>query len=222
MRLLEKLPAGKTPTDDEYADALEALIDMVDGWQIEPLMIYAMRDESITIVSSQNSYTVGPSGGLVTTRPDRIDTAYVLSAGYSYDVTVIQTAAEYAAIVAKTSESAWPTHIYYKPSMPDGTVYVYPEGTLTSATLHIITKTPLTVFTAITDTVSLPPGYRKAISSNLALEIAPEYGTTPSAEVVKMARESLAAIKRANSRPIRTTNPLAGVVGSTRSNIITG
>jgi hypothetical protein len=222
MRLLGVIPAGASPTSDESADALISMVDMIDEWQLEPLMIYAIRDEAITLVSSQNSYDLGPSGDLVTTRPVRITAAYVLVSGNSYPVKIIDTPEEYAAITSKTSESDWPTHVYYKPDMPDGTLYVYPEATDTAAVLHVLTNTPLTVYTSLSDTISLPPGYRKAIASNLALELAPEYETQPSAEVVKMARESKANIKRANARPIKAFTELAALLGGGHSNIQTG
>ena len=55
--------------------------------------------------------------------------------------------------------------------------------------------------------VQLPAGFDRALRYALALELAPEYGRTLDALTVKAAGDSLAAIKRANIRPIHPDVP---------------
>lgn len=218
LRLLGKLDAGSSASTQETADALISCNAMMDSWRNERLMCYAMRDESITIASTNTTKTVGPSGDLVSTRPVSIEAAYIVASNISYGVDIIDEE-QYAAIPAKTSVSSWPDRIWYQPSLPNGTIYLYPIPNA-SSTLHIITRTPFTAFAASTDTVSFPPGWEEALATNLAIAIAPEYETDPRASVVKMATDSKANIKRANSRPIVAVTELPMLVGSHRSHII--
>jgi hypothetical protein len=206
-------------TDEESADALEALNAMLGDWANDDLMCYAIRDESLTLDGS-TSYSIGPSGDLDTDRPDALQGAYVVRSATSYDVTVID-AQQYASVKTKATTSDWPDRVYYEPSMPTGTLYVYPVGTDTSAVLHLLTKTPLTAFATVDGAISLPNGWEKALASNLALEIAPEFNKEPPPSVIAMASNSKRAIRRKNSRPIRAGNELALAFGIRKSNIQT-
>jgi hypothetical protein len=219
MRLLGQLESGGTPSTDEYADGLTAINAMLGSWNNERLMCYAIRDETVTMVSAQTSYTIGVGGDLVTTRPVEIADAYVVVSSISYPVRIMNES-EYASIPDKTATAAYPDHIYYKPSMSTGTIYVYPVPNAASS-LHILTRTPLAAFAATSDTVTLPPGWEEALATNLAVKWAPEFEVAASQDVREMAREAKANIKRINSRPMRAYTELPGLVGGHRSNILT-
>lgn len=218
LRLLGVTASGDSATTTEAADAIVALNAMLDSWRNERLMCYAMQDQSLTLSAATSSYTIGPSGTLNTTRPVSIEAAYIVSSNISYPVRLVDEE-EYAAIAAKTSTSSWPNVAWYQPTMTTGTLYVYPVPTVTS-TMHLITRIVVAAFSATTDPISLPPGWEEAMTTNLSLAIAPEYGVMPSQAVIKMATDSKANIKRQNSRPIKMTTELPLLVGSVRSNII--
>lgn len=215
LRLLGQIPSGGTPSTEEYADGLTAVNAMLDSWRNDRLMCYARRDESLTMVVAQSSYSIGPSGDLSTTRPVRIDDAYVVYGTLSDANIRILSDEEWDAIPDKTATSTWPNRINYRATMPTGTLYAYPVPNAASV-LHLLTWTPLTVFTAITDTVSLPPGWEEALASNLAINLAPEYETEPRPSVIKLATDSKAGIKRINGKPIKAYTELPYLVGGTR------
>ncbi len=218
LRLLGQIPAGASPTTTESDDALIALNAMIGSWNNEALLCYAIRDESITMVASQASYTVGAGGDLNTTRPVSLDGAYVVLSGVSYHVTVIDHA-QYAAIQVKATLGDFPDRVYYQPSMATGTIYPYPVPNAASV-LHILTRTPLAALTLV-GTVSLPPGWEEALATNLAIALAPEYETEPRQSVIKMAVESKAGIKRTNFKPIKSSTELVGMFNAPRNNIET-
>lgn len=211
-----RLLVGESLSIDESADALIALNAMVGSWNTEALTCYAIRDESLTLTGA-TTYSIGPSGNLNTDRPVEILGAYTVISTVSYSARIIE-AEEYAAIPVKATTSTFPDRFYYQPTMPTGTLYPYPIAS--SGTLHLLTRTPVGTF-ALTDTVSLPPGWEEALSSNLAVRMAAEFQVQPSPLVMQMATVSKANLKRANSRPLVVSSDLAVMIGKARPNILT-
>ena len=219
MRLLGLINSGDSPTSAESDDALIAINSMLDSWRNDRLMAYALQDESLTLVAADSSYTVGSGGQLNTTRPVSIESCFCRASSLDYPVRVIQFD-EWNSIVDKTATSDIPEVVYYEPTMATGTLQVWPVPT-TANVLHLTTRVPLTALVLAT-TVSLPPGWEEAISTNGAIAIAAEFQQQPNQAVIKMAQDSLKGIKRINSRPINGYSDLNLLVGSPRrSNINT-
>ncbi len=222
MRLLGQLDSGATPTTDEYTDGLEVLNDLVDSWNNDQLLCFSYQTESLTLADGDSSYTIGASGDLNTTRPVEILEAYVISGTTSYPVKIINEA-EYAAIPDKDSEGDFPTRLLFRPTMASSqaTVIVHPVPSAAN-TLKITTRVVVSSFAATSTTVTLPPGWNRALATNLAVEWAPEFEVTPAGSVLKAAVESLALIKRTNimARPRQATTELGVLFGARSGNII--
>lgn len=145
--------------------------------------------------------------GLPINRPLRITEAFTRitssgNTGLDYPIDII-TESKYTAIGYKGVPGPWPTALYYNPTYPLGNLYFYPNPSQ-AGVLHLWMDQVLTSFTSITQTVALPQGYARAIKSNLAIEIASEYGKTPAASLVARARESKEAIRKLNDSPAIT------------------
>lgn len=222
MRLIGQIGAGESPTSDEYSDALVALNALISSWNNSGLMCYALREEQISQVASQASYTIGTNGSpsLNTTRPVEIVYAYVRENNYDHPITLIDQE-HYSALVAKSSESDWPEWAYYAPTYPNGTLFVYPVPDNSTHKIRIVTRTPIAEFAATSTTVSLPPGWEEALASNLAVNIAPEYETQAKPTVLAMARDSLRGIKQSNSRPVVARHELGALLTRHGRNILT-
>lgn len=220
MRLLEKLVDGDTSSPTEYASGLVALNAMVDSWRNDSLNCFATRTEAVTMVAATSSYTIGPSGSLNTTRPVKIEAAWIDSGGLSYQVEILSDT-DYDAIPFKASTGDFPSGVNYRATMPTGTLKVWPVP-IRASTLNLRTWTPFTAFAAITDTVSLPPGWEEALAFNLAIEISSEFSAPVAPSVSKRATESLASIKRVNSRRIVAKSQIGQLIGGARPNILYG
>lgn len=222
LRLAGQLSAGASPTATESADALVAFNDMVEAWRLEGLMVYAMQEESLTLTSGSSSRTVGPSGNLSTTRPVEIRKAWIVDNSVSYPVRIISHE-EYAAIPDKTTTGDWPTVAMIEYTMATATVTYWPVPNA-SRTMKLLTPVAVTEFAAVGTTVTLPPGYGRALAYNLAVELASEYETEVRPAVAQIAIQSKAAIKRRNMRPIEGYSELAGLLGGggSRGNILAG
>ena len=197
MQSLGVLGAGKTPGTADLSDNLRKLNAMLERWSLSTLMVPYSTQISHTLDGSL-SYTVGTGGDINTDRPTRVNHAYSTRNTTDYPVYVAHDRNEYDRIVKKDVEGI-PRMIYYEPTMPLGTLYVYYAGNA-SDTLTMDVQAQLTQFADTTTDYTLPPGYYELFYSNLAMIIAPAYEVTVSMELAKLAKESLSEIKRANRR----------------------
>ena len=56
------LEAGETPTADSAQDAFNMLLNMLDQWSNEEMMVYYQSEIIWTLTSGQTQYTIGPNG----------------------------------------------------------------------------------------------------------------------------------------------------------------
>jgi len=192
---LAVLGSGKTPTTNEQTDCLRKLNDMLDSWSLSSILVPFRTQVSHTLTGAQ-SYTIGSGGDINTTRPTYIESAYVKHQIIDYPVRVIRDRAEYDRIEQK-SIIGIPRVIYYEPSLPLGKVFIWYVGDA-SYTLYMNVRGQLAQFPDTSTDVDIAPGYKRAMSANLAIEIAPMFEVTVSQELVKKASESLSMIKRLN------------------------
>ena len=100
-----------------------------------------------------------------------------------------------------------------------GTISVYPEP-LAGLTLFINSWKQLGSFSSVSQAVSFPPGYQRAVEFNFAIETAGGF-VNVAPEVAKIARDSLAAIKSLNL-PDTFMRVETGLVPVYGTNILTG
>ena len=206
MQDLGVLGAGKTPSANDLTDGLRKLNAMLDSWSTNTLLVPFRTQISHTLDGSQ-SYTIGSGADINTTRPTYIDSAYVNDGSNDHPVTVLRDRSAYDRIVDK-SITGTPYFVYYEPSLPNGTLFVYYVGSA-SHTLYLSTRGQLTAFPDTSTDVDIAPGYELAITTNLALRIAPMHEVSVTAELAKDARDSMAAIKRLNRQsPIMQYDPI--------------
>lgn len=182
---------------DESSHGLRKLNEMLASWSLEALSVYQILQENFPTVGGTASYTVGSGATWNTTRPLNVESAFIRSSSIDYPLRVI-TREEYDRIQAKTT-SYMPEYLYFEPSVANAVIYLYgvPDAVY-SVFLNSLKQ--LQSFAGLTTTVVLPPGYLRAIKSNLSIELAPSYHRKPSEELKQTARESKANIKRLNSR----------------------
>jgi hypothetical protein len=195
-RLLGKLTSLST-NDKNYG--LEALNMILGNWSAEGLMIYAVTKESFTLTIGQAVYTIGDSGDFNTVRPLEIVDAFVRDSSDVDHPVKIGTAGRYNDITSKGINGR-PTELYYTPEFPLGKIYLNAESSSAEA-LHLDSRKHLTEILVITDEISLPDEYKRALKFNLALELGPEKNTKFSQVIAQIASQSKRAIKRLNVLP---------------------
>jgi hypothetical protein len=198
LRMLSVIGSGKSATASEASDALNILNAMIDSWSIDRLTVYQILEETFTWAASSTSRTIGPTGDFVTVRPNSVEGGFSRINNVDYLFKMIDKR-DYDSIAVKTTSSTYPNVIFYDPTATNGTLYAYPVPNA-SLSVHLKSWKQLQSFTTLTDSLTLPPGYQRAIEYNLAVELSTEYPDLPLSDLVRQkATESLSAIKTINS-----------------------
>ena len=224
MRLLGVLGQGRrTLTSNEASDGLEALNAMLEGLSLERLLVYQILEESFPLVVGTGSYTIGTGGTFNTTRPTKIENAFLRdSSNNDYPLEIVNNLA-YDTVPLKTVTSR-PRYLYYDPIYPLAYIRLMYVPAYAD-TLYINSWKQLQQFTDGTTALSLPPGYQRMIVYNLAIELHGEYqGSILSPEVVGIANKSKAALKSINSpEPVMNVSSVSIIRGGMgKRNIYTG
>lgn len=202
--------AGQVLTADDAQLCLDTFNDWIDALQGEGQTVFTITRITWTIVNGTPSYTIGIGATINAIRPT--GPLVIPNIGFQdasvtppYERLFGQPLSEddYAAIPFKTLTAVYPNAAYYNPrfgSTGFGLVSLFPIPTSSSLTGVIYTPSPVTEFTAITDTLSVPPGYRRFYRTNLAIELAAAFDAQIPPQLIGAALESKANIKRANER----------------------
>lgn len=196
---INAIQAGETPSAQEAADGLVSLNDLMESLSNEGLTISEVGLESFSLTGS-TSYTIGTGGVFNTARPVKVTNAYYTLGGVDYGVDIL-TMIEYQALSLKSTTGSVVEAIAIDYDYPLAKVYVWPV--VSSGTLNLNMDKPFTRFTALTDVLSLQPGFERMLRLNLAAELLPEYMSVSSAvgqDVTAKAMASKANIKRINSK----------------------
>jgi len=222
LRLLGVLAEGETSSPSVMQDSLVAFNQMIDSWNTERLSIFSTQDQVFLWPAGEINRTLGPTGDFVGNRPILLDdsTYYVGNNGVSYGIKFINQQ-QYDGIAVKTVTSTFPQVIFVNNSFPNIDMFVYPKPTQ-ALTWHFISVEELTQPATLATNLTFPPGYLRAFTYNLAMEIAPELGVEPSPQVQRIAMTSKRNLKRINNPDDVMSMPYAIVATRQRFNVYAG
>jgi len=222
LRLLGVLAEGETPSAATSQDALVALNQMIDSWNTERLSVFSTQDQIFTWPVGEIHQTLGPTGDFVGNRPVYFDDAtyYKAPNGVSYGIKFINQQ-QYDGIAVKTVTSTFPQVIFVNMTFPNVEMYIYPRPTQ-ALEWHFISVEELSQPASLSTELHFPPGYMRAFTYNLAMELAPEFGVEPSPQVQRIAMTSKRNLKRVNNPDDVMALPYAIVATRQRFNIYTG
>ena len=222
LRLLGILAEAETPSASMSQDALMALNQMIESWDTERLSTFVTQDQVFEWPAGEISRTLGPSGDFVGLRPVLVDDATYFKApnGVSYGIKMINQQ-QYNGIAVKTVTSTYPQVLWVNMGFPDITLTIYPRPTQVLE-WHIVSVEKLNQPADLATNMYFPPGYLRAFTYNLAMEIAPEFGVEPSPQVQRIAMTSKRDLKRINNPDDVMALPYALVANRQRFNIYAG
>jgi len=206
---LRKIGAFSTVDVIPAADAnncLDALNNLIDSWSNDKLLIpYRTQDTLTNQPAGLTSLTIGPAGQIATTRPMFLESVSVTDTFgiiRYFDILTTEQTADLR--VQSISGSATVARVAFDPQYPNANLLFYP-ATQYGGTITVESYKPLTTFTVLNQQIVLPPGYKRMMIFNLAVEVAGEYGIAASSDVTAIAIQALAEIKdlmAGNAMPI--------------------
>ena len=223
LRLIGQLAEGETPSAETSADALLAMNQMIDSWNIERLSVFSTQDQVFTWPVDEITRTLGPTGNFVGNRPVKLDDATYYrdpSTNVSFGIKFINQQ-QYDGIAVKTVTSTYPQVIFVNETYPDVSMFIYPKPTR-SLEWHFISVQPLSQPATLATDLAFPPGYLRAFRYNLACEIAAEFGVEPSQQVKRIAMSAKRNIKRINNPDDVMSLPYSLVATRQRFNVYAG
>lgn len=103
---------------------------------------------------------------------------------------------EYEAIPTKNDSDTigTPNSFYYEPQLTNGVLYLntFPSDVRGFPYLHVVYLSPIADFNASTDTPDYPQNWYRALSAQLAVDIAPGFQVPATAELVALRNDAVA------------------------------
>lgn len=223
LRLLGVLAESETPSAAVSQDALMALNQLIESWNIERLSVFNTIDQTFLWPVGEINRTLGPSGDFVGVRPVLLDDATYYrdpTTNVSFGIKFINQQ-QYDGIAVKTVTSTYPQVMWINMEYPDISMTVYPKPTR-ELEWHFISVQELTQPATLATTLAFPPGYLRAFTYNLACEIAPEFGVEPSRQVQRIAMTAKRNLKRINNPDDIMSMPYSLVATRQRFNVYAG
>lgn len=228
LRRIGVAPQGVTVSPESLQQALTAFNSYVDALGADRLMMYGETRTTWTITSGVQSYAVG-AGEVI----DRVRPVFVEQLGNVSPIRYIDTSLnptlenpltllkdqEWRAIAQKSLQGVLPTCAFFDPTFPSASIKLWQVPTSSTLQGVLYAPTAMTEF-ALSDVISLPPGYRRFLLTNVALELCPEFERKPPEGLAEQAKSAKADVERANIRLIEmATDPMWSMGGAGVYNI---
>lgn len=172
---------GRGYSASEGSDALKILNSLIDSWKAERLMVYAYLRSVFTTVAGQESYLVGNSPGFdwgPIPRPEELKLAGYIFTSDNPEVEIpmqILTYQQWAALSPKDLQSSISYLLYYQPTIPNGTVRLWPVPTDVTVKISLYTWENIQQVASLGTAMILPPGYQELFEYAMAIRLAGMY-----------------------------------------------
>lgn len=203
--------AADTLSAEDSELGLTRLNSLLDEWNADRQTVYREVITTGVLTADLSPHTIGPTGASFSavSRPVSIDAANIVDTSPTPDIILshlnIRDAAWYANLSVQAITSTIPSDLYYDPEWPNGNLYFWPVPT-TAYTVQLFLRLLLDSDLALSDTFTMPPGYRKALTLTLAEDLAAPLNAQVKPSTVEAARKARARIFSNNTQvpPLRT------------------
>ncbi len=209
------IAAGEAASDADATIGLRVLNDLVDQYAAERLQIYGLVRTTWTIVANTQTYTIGSGGDIAIARPMYIDHVSFQDTSptkpLEYQLNNL-TEDAWTRVPIKTLTSPFPTSWYTSRAYPLDVLTLWPVPTDSNLQGVIYVPTAVTEFAALSTSVALPPGYRRMLIKNLAVDLCPPFERQATPILMFQAGDAKSTVKRSNTRLMDMSLDLAALV----------
>ena len=185
-----------------------ALNMMIKSWQAYGLNLWIRREQSIPLVASQGTYTLGATGDVVMKRPLRIleCNRKLISTGITTTVNPLSLN-EYQNLPNK-AETGVPVNYFYDPTLNNGTLklWLVPGSTEVALyTIEIVYQSPIEDMDSSIDDFEFPQEWLEPIRLGLAYRLSSKYALGYR-ERMALRRDAAEALELAQSFDVADTS----------------
>ena len=170
------LQEGDEPNSEQLAKYMNRLNDLVNSWQTQGIKLWTIQTVTVPLVAGQGTYTLGPAGDVVMTRPLRVIEAYYLNTLVTPNVkTQLYCLSwdEYFRLSQTTQQGQLNSYFVDK-GQTNLTVkfWLVPDSTAaTNGNVGLMVQNQITQVTQMNDTMNFPVEWMNALIWGLADEI---------------------------------------------------
>lgn len=166
------LGRGQVPTVDDYAERLGRLNEMVNLWQTQGLKLWLVDDLSVTLTAGTATYTLGPAGSVVMTKPLRVVDAYFSDQNGIRRPLIPLAWADWIRLSQVTQQGAINSYFVDKQQTQlSVSFWLVPDSVDALGTVHLIIQTQVGNFTSISTGTTFPLEWSMALRWGLAEDI---------------------------------------------------
>jgi hypothetical protein len=180
MRKIGALAKGQDPDAEDLSTGAEALNNLVAQFQTLGMPLWSMKTSTITMVASQQTYTIGVGQAISQAFPLKIIQVWMEpTSGGGRQPLMPSAVYDFYLLPSNSGSTGSPSQYMYQPFINYGKLHLWPipdASTVANKTLTISYIAPFDEFTAAGNTPYFPKEWNNALIYGLASLLAPEIG----------------------------------------------
>jgi len=229
LRTAGVLAVGQSALPQDTSDAQTMLTLLMQQWRQKRWLVFRLDTMLFPVTVGKATYTVGPTANTPDVvvagnyRPANVQSCYLRqdvgsgpnSFPIDFPMTILGSRQEYDAIRLK-SLASWPASIFFDPTVPNATLYIWPIPIQNFFHLYIAFQQAIDMAAegaqSLELTSVLPAETQMALMYNLALLLNVNYKLPPDPQLMAAAKSSANTLRQTNFalKPLRMPGALLG------------
>lgn len=179
LEVLGVLKQGQAPQTNDFTTCNRSFNMMLQAWAKKGWWLFQYRWQPITLALNTASYTIGPTGVIVSDRPLRIADAYLRNNNLTPPIdtpSLIQWSRNDYDQQSNKGAPGIPNSFYYDPQLTNGVIYLWPVPNITGYTCYFSVQIPITVIVNTNDQIQVTQEMFETCALGLAMRVASKYG----------------------------------------------